>query len=133
MQRIVDLVRRVTRRRRNSPERTPKLIQGNSIAAAAQRIIQKTGHFKDELNALAELSRELPLLDSNDLDEAQLAPTQDFIRELRDVGIEIEAYKQSALLCYDRGKWRGEGERLARRVNERLLKLFAQLRAQGPM
>ena len=94
MQRVVDLVRQVTRRRRNSPERTPKLIQGTSIAAAAQRIIEKTGHFKDELDALVELSRELPLLDSTELDEAQLAPTRDIIRELRDIGEEIDTFNK---------------------------------------
>ena len=91
MQRVVDLIRQATGRRRRSPERAPKLIQGTSVAAAAQRISRRTTSFNDELDELVQLALELPLLDISEIDDASLAPTQDVIRRLRDIGAEIDA------------------------------------------
>ena len=143
MRRIVDFVKQATSKQRKSPERAPRLIQGTSIAAAAQRIIEGTRQSYDALHALAELSRELPLLDSTELDESQLAPTRDIIRELRDIGEEIDAYNN---ICNwtitletqgERKRLLNTARRAARRraqeINKRLWTLVTRLHAQEPM
>ena len=65
----------------------PKLV---SIAAAAQRPVHRTTSF----NEIIALARELPLLDSSEVDDASPAPTLDVIWELRDVGAEIDVYDE---------------------------------------
>lgn len=142
MRRFVDFVRQAFSKQRKSPERPPRLVQGTSIAAAAQRIIERTILFSHGMDVLAELSRELPLLDSTELDEAQLAPTRDIIREFRDIGEEIDAYSKAYIGMFtldSRGKRKRDKRlfnavrRQGREVNKRLWTLFARLRAQEPM
>ena len=145
--RIVDIVRQATCWRRRSPQRgIAKLFQGTSIVAAAQRIVQRTTSFNDELDEIIELARELPLLDSSEAGDAKLAPTQDVIQKLRDIGAEIDAYDKVCAAAlpaptpfFDPRPQKpnktllNETQRRARGINKSLRALNLQLRSQDPL
>lgn len=101
MQRILNLLGSIKRARRNRrhsgslslPEPTgkhgPILLQGTSIEMAAERILWNTRRFHDELHELIALTHSLPLLDSAELDGAQLAGTRAVVRELCDIEAQL--------------------------------------------
>ena len=148
MRRVVDLVRQATSKRRKSPERVPRLIQGTSVAAAAQCILGSTTSFGDELTELAKLACELPLLDSSQVDEAQLVPTRDSIRELRDIGEDIHAFDKAVKATSPHSdpksilgikqpkpskKLLHDLQRRSLSISERLHVLIAKLHTQEPL
>lgn len=83
---------------------------------AAERVLWTTRRFRAELEELIALARELPLLDSSEVREAELADTRAVIRQL----YEIE------------GRF-GEGfDEMEANARERIAAIIATVKAQLP-
>ena len=125
MQRLLQILKRKRPRQRElpptppsqlSPENVSILLQGTSIVMAAERVLWTTRRFRAELEELIALARELPLLDSSEVKEAQLGDTRAVIFQL----------------CEIEGQFGPGFDEVEASARERIKAIIAMVKAQPP-